>query len=198
MNCAEAVKPAPILWKPRENKSRTQSPRQNFARAKESREEISFWFLIRADPRKSAAKWFGVKNKCGSASHRAASFVDSCLPCHRLATALSDGMTASVRQRSRSLERRIVTLAKASCPFVISRRQRCNRCGGQRPLFLARCPAPKEQKDNKQEGEAATPGQPVALARVSDQSPGNSPSRIAGCRWLCRNHPASTGTLTFR
>jgi len=29
-------------------------------------------------------------------------------------------------------------------------------------------------------------------------SPGNSLSRITGCRWLCRNHPAKSGTLTFR
>lgn len=28
--------------------------------------------------------------------------------------------------------------------------------------------------------------------------PGNSPSRITGCRWLCRNHPASAGIFTFR
>jgi hypothetical protein len=28
-------------------------------------------------------------------------------------------------------------------------------------------------------------------------SPGDSPSRIAGCHWLRRNHPASSETLTF-
>ena len=27
---------------------------------------------------------------------------------------------------------------------------------------------------------------------------GNSPSTITGCRWLCRNHSASSGNFTFR
>jgi len=47
--------------------------------------------------------------------------------------------------------------------------------------------------------EAATPGQPVALKRVS----GCFPLRqfayaIRRCHWLCRNHPACPRTLTFR
>jgi len=61
-------------------------------------------------------------------------------------------------------------------------------------LFLLRAFIGQEQVGE----EAATPGQPVALARVSGVSAADSPSRIAGCRWLCRNHPASSGMLTFR
>jgi len=45
--------------------------------------------------------------------------------------------------------------------------------------------------------EAATPGQPVACPRFW-RSPGDSPSRITGCRWLCRNHPANSGLSRFR
>ena len=41
------------------------------------------------------------------------------------------------------------------------------------------------------------PGDQSAFARVSGMSPGDSPSRIAGCHWLRRNHPASSETLTF-
>jgi hypothetical protein len=36
--------------------------------------------------------------------------------------------------------------------------------------------------------EAATPGQPVRARARCLESPGNSPSRITGYRWLCRNH----------
>ena len=42
------------------------------------------------------------------------------------------------------------------------------------------------------------PGNQFALARGLWIPSGNSPSRIAGCRWLRRNHSASSGTLTFR
>ena len=64
-----------------------------------------------------------------------------------------------------------------------------NLAVGQQPFLCS-----EEQKGE----EAATPGQPVALARVSGVSPGDSLSGITGCRWLCRNHSASAGTLTFR
>ena len=59
---------------------------------------------------------------------------------------------------------------------------------GQRP-----CPAPRSRMGE----EAATPGQPVALARVFWSPPGNSPSRITGCRWLCRNHPQAQELSRF-
>jgi hypothetical protein len=36
------------------------------------------------------------------------------------------------------------------------------------------------------------PGNQFAFARVSDMSPGDSPSRITGCCRPCRNHPASS------
>jgi hypothetical protein len=84
---------------------------------------------------------------------------------------------------------RSAAFAEACCRFVILRSRTCKLCGGQRPF-----PAPRSRVGE----EAATPGQPVALARVFWKSPGDSPSRITGCRWLCRNHSASSGNITFR
>jgi hypothetical protein len=46
--------------------------------------------------------------------------------------------------------------------------------------------------------KAATPGQPVAQSAFLEVPPGHSLSRIAGDRWLCRNHSAQPGNLTFR
>jgi len=45
--------------------------------------------------------------------------------------------------------------------------------------------------------EAAMPGQPVRARALFRNVPGDSPSRIAGCRWLCRNHSAGSGMPTF-
>ena len=56
---------------------------------------------------------------------------------------------------------RSAAFAKASCRFVTLRLRICNRRGGQRPYLL---PAPKSER--RMGEEAATPGQPVALARV--------------------------------
>jgi len=61
-------------------------------------------------------------------------------------------------------------------------------CGGQRPF-----PAPWAGMGE----EAATPGHQHALTRISGKSPGNSPSRIAGCRCIHRNLPVSSKTLTL-
>ena len=80
-------------------------------------------------------------------------------------------------------------LAKASCRFVTSRSRIYNHTVGPRPS-----PAPRSRMGE----EAATPGQPVALARVLWIPPGNSPSRITGCRWPCRNRWTRSGTSTFR
>lgn len=56
-------------------------------------------------------------------------------------------------------------------------------------------PAPKSRWGT----EAATPGLPVALGAFLEVfPPGNSLSPTAGCHWLCRNHPAKSGTITFR
>lgn len=46
-------------------------------------------------------------------------------------------------------------------------------------------------------GGRKCPGNPYALARVFGMSPSDSPSRIAGCRWLFRDHSAASGTATF-
>ena len=48
-------------------------------------------------------------------------------------------------------------------------------------------------------GRPQRPGLPVALCAFLEVFPrGNSLSKTAGCHWLCRNHPARSGTITFR
>jgi hypothetical protein len=60
----------------------------------------------------------------------------------------------------------------------------------------AALPCSEEQREGE---EAATPGQPVALSAFLEVvPPGDSLSRATGCYWLVRNHPAESGTLTFR
>ena len=41
------------------------------------------------------------------------------------------------------------------------------------------------------------PGQPVRAYARFRNVPGDSPSGIASCRWLCRNHSTDSGTPTF-
>jgi hypothetical protein len=83
--------------------------------------------------------------------------------------------------------------AKASCPFAISR----SRTGKPAVASGSSC---SRSKSNEQVGEeAAMPGQPVALARVFwNVPPVIHPRESPGCRWLCRNHSASSGNFTFR
>ena len=89
--------------------------------------------------------------------------------------------------------------AKASCPFLISRSKdlaitNWQACGGQRSV-----PFRAQRATNRWGREAAMPGQPVALARVFWNVPRRfTLERIAGCRWLCRNHSASSRNFTFR
>jgi len=94
-------------------------------------------------------------------------------------------MSAPARQHSL----RSAAFAEAVCRFVISRSRTRNRCG-----WPAALPAPKSTERGE---KAATPGQPAALARGLDVSPGNSLSRITGCRWLRRIHPAKSGLSRF-
>ena len=95
-------------------------------------------------------------------------------------------MTASARQHS---PKRVPHLLKpiAEQPF---------RNGGSATLRLASglSFAPRSSKGE----EAATPEQPVAQSAFLEVPPGNSLTRIAGDRWLCRNHSAQPGILTFR
>jgi hypothetical protein len=83
MNCAEAVKPAPILWKPRENPSPTQKPGDKFMPAKEKEQEEK---RIGFNPCRSVAKLFRTKQmRPGQPPDRIVrGFL--LLPCHRLAT----------------------------------------------------------------------------------------------------------------
>jgi hypothetical protein len=139
------------------------------------------------------------QNKCGRASHPTASFVDSCF-CLVTAWRRNDRFSPAALPLSRTKKRSRGQSELPTRHLAMTTVQPLRRPAAlvSCSLFVASAPKSKGSKSNEQEGEAATPGQPVALARVSDLSPGNSPSRIAGCRWLCRNHPASTGTLTFR
>jgi hypothetical protein len=80
--------------------------------------------------------------------------------------------------------------AKAGCGSIISRSRIHNRRGWPAALL----PLRKAEWGRRPQ----RPGNQFALARGFWIPPGNSLSRIAGCRWLCRNHSASSGTLTFR
>ena len=80
--------------------------------------------------------------------------------------------------------------AEASCRFVIFRSRPINRRSGQRS-----CPAPKSKIGGGGRNARATSSR---LRTFSGFPTGNSPSRITGCRWLCRNHSASSGNFTFR
>jgi|ERR1022692_3305569 hypothetical protein len=126
-------------------------------------------------------KEFRTKQTRPGPATRAASYVVSCA-----LSPLSGGMTASARQRSKGVPPHLPKPVADPSPCD---HESTTAAVGQRP-----CPAPRSRMGE----EAATPGQPVALARVYWIPPGNSPSRITGCRWLCRNHSASSGTFTFR
>jgi len=99
--------------------------------------------------------------------------------CHRGGGA----MTASARRP----RKRVPCLAEAGSGFAISRSL----------IPTLRHPAARLLRRAEVE-EAASPGNQSRWCAFLEVSPGNSLSRIAGCRWLCRNHPAESGTLTFR
>jgi len=73
------------------------------------------------------------------------------------------GMTASARQRRRPCGLTDVAFAKASCRLRSCDRLPAALAVGQRP-----CPAPRSEETEPGLGEeAATPGQPAALARFT-------------------------------
>jgi hypothetical protein len=135
---------------------------------------------------------------------------------------LGGGMIASARQRSRFQELRSfrfgalantlpterglakssATFAKASCKSTISRSRTPNCCGWPavlRLLVLSRA-TPKSRSKSSRAGWGRRPQRPGNQPRsraLLELSPGDSPSRIAGCRRLCRNHSASSETPTF-
>jgi hypothetical protein len=84
---------------------------------------------------------------------------------------------------------RSAALAKAGCRFVIVRSRTCNRRGVQRscpaPCFLLKRTRSKERDGG---GRPQRPGNQSRSRAFSGMSSGDSPSRVAGCRWLCRNH----------
>jgi hypothetical protein len=99
------------------------------------------------------------------------SYVDSC-------AALSPrggGMTASARQRSRSFEQRVQRLLKPVTDSS-SRDHEPATAAVANGSFLPML----RRATNRTGDEAAKPGQPVALARVSGASPGDSLARISG------------------
>jgi hypothetical protein len=114
-----------------------------------------------------------------------ASCVDSC----SALSPLGGGMTALARQRSKGvphLPKPVADYDGKINHLAITFAQ---------PLRWPAAPSCSEEQMGE---EAATPGQPVRACARFRRSSGNSPSRITGCRWLCRNHSASSGTLTFR
>jgi len=82
------------------------------------------------------------------------------------------------------------TFAKASRRFAIMRSRTRNRL--RWPAALS-CSEEQSQRRRPQR-----PGNQSRSRAFLDVSPGDPLSRITGCRWLCRNHPAKSGTLTFR
>jgi hypothetical protein len=79
--------------------------------------------------------------------------------------------------------------AKARCRFVLLRLRTCDRRGGQRPVPAQRSGIGGGGRNAPETSCAcASAGFPPAI------HPRESPDR----RWLCRNHSASSGTLTFR
>ncbi len=113
---------------------------------------------------------------------RAALFVCSCSALrHRGGGA----MTASARQRSKA-----VPLS----PKLIADAPSCDDASAT--AAVASGPSCFE----KQVGGGGRNARATSRACASSGSypPGNPLSRITGCHWSCRNHPASSGTLTFR
>jgi hypothetical protein len=94
----------------------------------------------------------------------------------------SGATIALARQRSKGVPHLPKLVADSSL------RRTCDRYGGQRP-----CLAPRSKGGGGRNARATS----RAYARFAGISPGNSPSRITGCRWLCRNHSAKSETLTF-
>ena len=85
---------------------------------------------------------------------------------------------------------RSAALCRSQWPIVLLRSRIRDCCGGPATL-----PAPRSKIGGGGRNARATSSHSRAFSGVS---PGNSVSRITGCHWLCRNHPASSGTLTFR
>jgi hypothetical protein len=89
---------------------------------------------------------------------------------------LGGEMTASARQHLRSHEQPVPHLPKpAANPRSCDRQSAALRFA---PAALS-CSCSEEHAAGMGE-EAATPGQPAALTRISGVSPGDSPSRITG------------------
>jgi hypothetical protein len=88
------------------------------------------------------------------------------------------GMMLLARQRPRGS----AAFAKAGCTRDLATTKR-NRCGGRQPI-----PTHERDRGGGRNARATS----FAFARVSDMSPGDSPSRITGCCRPCRNHPASS------
>jgi hypothetical protein len=67
---------------------------------------------------------------------------------------------------SRTRSKRSAAFAETSCQPAILRSRTCNRCGGQRPCSCSGFLLQRAESKERVGEEAATPGQPVALARV--------------------------------
>ena len=182
-DCADAVDPSRFLWKRRENRSET----------KKAHSRCGF---VRVHPRKSAAKAFAPKNKCGrgpATPDRIRTWFPACLI---TAGRRNDRFSPSALALSQATS---AAFAKASYRFADLKTEALrsptrNRCGGQRPVSRSTALLLRRAKNKERERRRPQrPGNQSALARFSGMSPDDSPSRITGCRWLCRNHSASSG-----
>lgn len=112
-----------------------------------------------------------------------ASFVSSC---SRRLSPRSGAMTAPTLQPSEELLRRSKPIAKPqACAH-----ESATAAGRQRPFLLQRAVGGLRPQ---------RPGCQSRKARFWKFYPSaTSLSLAAGCHWLCRNHPAKSGTITFR
>ncbi len=88
--------------------------------------------------------------------------------------------------------------AKASCPFLISRSKDLAITNWQDLRWPAVRPAPCSKEHQAGGGGGRNARATSRTCARFWMSASDSPSRIASCRWLCRNHSASSGNFTFR
>ena len=102
-------------------------------------------------------------------------------------------MTASARQHSRSHEQRVPHVP-SELPIRNLAITNWQACGGRRSVLLS---APKS---NEQVGGGGRNARATSrtCARCLECPPAIHPRESPGCRWLCRNHSASSGNFTFR
>ncbi len=132
----------------------------------------------------SSPKW-----KCGRASHPTA-FVRDFLLCQITAWRRNDRFG---RQRSRSHEQQVPPLPKR----VAHSQSRDHELASLRWPAVRPALCSEEQRTGGGGGRNAR-ATSRTCARFLECPPVIHPRESPGCRWLCRNHSASSGNFTFR